>query len=920
VSKRNAITRVALVAASILGGGEGIAHAYETLPFEPDPGAIGSLVFYDASGNVITGGNLADMPFVAYAAATGPGPLGATKATIAAYTPRTPDPADWSGSFLSTSTNYPNASAPAAIAMLTFPVVTGAPGGPTLLDHTVAYPNTMTTPGFAGIYQVRLSASGPAVPANFQDGYYRADLRVTGDTWSVACCGFTSIALGAMPLTKVLVGETVTLQAAVTPIGSAGTVRFMLGALGAPPLPGVTYDPATGLATVAYTPTYEGDVSFVAEFLTNDPTSSNSFATIPFNFYRIRTPTSVALSVDPPSGTSSGPEGVLPVTLTGTALVTPPDAPSTPAHGLLHFFDGKKELGYVGTIGDTGVGKLSVGLTAGAPHPLEVTFEPSDANTYAKSTSAVLSFVAGPNSGTPSSGGGGGDAGAAEGTGGGEGSGALPSGSSSDPSADDPSYTRPHAGCACTQTPSSSTGPYAIAVGLVALGVALRRRRLSVFSVTLASTLLFGTRAASASEQLPIEPDDGAIGSLVFYDASGNVITGGNVDDRPLAAYVAATNAASPLHSYASLAAFTPNVGPPESWTGGLIGAFAAYPNAAAPSNVAALPVPVWSGSATATAISGYMSQLPNTETAPGYAGLYQLRLVTTPSPTGQDYRRGYYRADIRVTGKTWSVVCCGSTALALDATPPTTTKIGTAATFNAHVTPLGSPGVVRFVLGPTPYGQPLPGAAYDPASGLATVAYTAPFPNDGVVTAFFLNSDKTTTGSAMSIPYSFFRGAVTATTTVLTTSPPSGTPGDANGQLPVDLTAAAPGAGAGQVRFLDDDRTLGTVRVDPAGTARLSVRLGTNVPVHPLTAAFQPDDTNDFGPSTSAVVSFSVGKPGGPAGGPAPAPPPPPPSADDSGSSGSGCGLAGRAGAEGGALLVAAALVAIGRRRRAER
>src|SRR5207245_6891190 len=39
----------------------------------------------------------------------------------------------------------------------------------------------------------------------------------------------------------------------------------------------------------------------------------------------------------------------------------------------------------------------------------------------------------------------------------------------------------------------------------------------------------------------PFEPDPNARAGVVFYDAAGHVVTGGSIDDSPVAAYVQAT-------------------------------------------------------------------------------------------------------------------------------------------------------------------------------------------------------------------------------------------------------------------------------------------------------------------------------------------------------------------------------------------
>ena len=59
---------------------------------------------------------------------------------------------------------------------------------------------------------------------------------------------------------------------------------------------------------------------------------------------------------------------------------------------------------------------------------------------------------------------------------------------------------------------------------------------LSLLTVTGAATV-----ASAAAGDPTFEPDPQSVGSIAFYDTSGNVITGGAVSDNPLAAYYKAS-------------------------------------------------------------------------------------------------------------------------------------------------------------------------------------------------------------------------------------------------------------------------------------------------------------------------------------------------------------------------------------------
>ena len=53
-------------------------------------------------------------------------------------------------------------------------------------------------------------------------------------------------------------------------------------------------------------------------------------------------------------------------------------------------------------------------------------------------------------------------------------------------------------------------------------------------TVVAATALIVGADAASAATP-PYEPDSSAVGTLTFYDASGNVVTNGRTDVAPFA-------------------------------------------------------------------------------------------------------------------------------------------------------------------------------------------------------------------------------------------------------------------------------------------------------------------------------------------------------------------------------------------------
>ena len=121
----------AAIAALSLGGivASGIATPASAAggpPWGTEAASVGSLNFYNAQGQRITGGNLTDQPLAAYIEGTTTIRSGDNKATLFAYTPvNGVSPGGWSGEQVSTTTVYPNGAAPGSLATDTLPVVTG---------------------------------------------------------------------------------------------------------------------------------------------------------------------------------------------------------------------------------------------------------------------------------------------------------------------------------------------------------------------------------------------------------------------------------------------------------------------------------------------------------------------------------------------------------------------------------------------------------------------------------------------------------------------------------------------------------------------------------------------------------------------------------------------------------------------------
>jgi hypothetical protein len=373
----------------------GTANAATTPGWEPDASARGSLTFYNAAGQVITGGSVNDSPMVAYAVASGPGRTVGTvhdnHATLFMVTPKQGQlPSAWTGiDQPGGATVFPVTTAPANIAAMTNPVSAGVAGDLSLGQHVAAFPETDTDPSFANMYEIRMITSGPGIGADSL--YYRTDILVSGTTWSVvfpAQATTTSTTISANPPSPANHGSTVMLTSTTTPAGAAGSVQFFDGTTS---LGTGTYNPTTGVATLAVTPA-DGSHQFSAQFTPADSTAftPSTSTTLPYTVNPAGTPTSTTLAAAPPSGSAAGTNGQLSVTLTSTT------SPVNTGGGV-HFFDGSTDLGAGSYNPATGVATLTVNLTVGN-HPLIATFTPTAQGIQPSSSSILQYAVVGANS------------------------------------------------------------------------------------------------------------------------------------------------------------------------------------------------------------------------------------------------------------------------------------------------------------------------------------------------------------------------------------------------------------------------------------------------------------------------------------------------------------------------------------------
>ena len=394
-------------------------------------------------------------------------------------------------------------------------------------------------------------------------------------------------------------------------------------------------------------------------------------------------------------------------------------------------------------------------------------------------------------------------------------------------------------------------------------------RKAAIRAITLvaAGGAVLGISQAAFAAAPPYEPDAAdQIGQILFYDASGNQVTGGNINDDPNFKYAVATaDDPQSANTQATLYAYTPvNGQPPGNWTGEQLSGTTTFP-VASPQNVhlAGTHRPVVTMDTTAHGninLAGYIADVPNNDTTTAYAGIYQLRILTAGNTK-------YWAADISVNSSTgaWTLVypnqTFASSTTALTASPASPqTAPASAVTLTATVTD-GLTGAVTFTdtdsstqVGST---QTLPGtsggtntAQVVVPAGLAagTHHYKATFlPAAGQ----FVNGSNGTTAYVVN-------GRATSTTLSVTPTPAH--VGDTTTLSSTVSFTSGTGTPAGTITWTDGGTTLaGPTAVDASGTASAGPSaFGLATGPHSIVAHFASSDPNVSG-SDSAAVNFTV-------------------------------------------------------------
>ena len=329
------------------------------------------------------------------------------------------------------------------------------------------------------------------------------------------------------------------------------------------------------------------------------------------------------------------------------------------------------------------------------------------------------------------------------------------------------------------------------AVAAAALGAAL------AFSTVLVGTVLANPAGAATTPPWevgsPPAVSPNELGGLTFYNSSGQVITGGNISDNPIAAYVQGNTALQTNGTKAQLSGFTPVIGvAPGAWNG--VPFFnSPYPNHSAPTALADSTLPLYTG-VSGYSLSSLTESFPNSDSSPtdGYAGIYVVRLQAFQSPNG--YSTTYDSADISVDPNTgdwtldYSTPATTTTTLETP-TPASPQNPGTSVTLTANVVDSSAPGTVQFESGGTPVGSP-----QAVTNGTATLTTTAlPVGTDSLTAVYTPTTGAAFSGSTSS-PVSYTINAPTAP------GAPTGVCGHAGQRDPVSVSFTAPSDGGSPI------------------------------------------------------------------------------------------------------------------------
>lgn len=382
--------------------------------------------------------------------------------------------------------------------------------------------------------------------------------------------------------------------------------------------------------------------------------------------------------------------------------------------------------------------------------------------------------------------------------------------------------------------------------------------------------MLVGGAGVAFAATPPFEPDTtNQLGQLMFYNAAGQEVTSGSVNDTPFAVYaVGSTDDPITTNTKATLYGYLPVNGvAPGAWSGEALSASTTFPVVSGPSLItgAGAHRPVVTQTSADTTLATLQTDFPHPagDSGTAYDGLYQLRLKTAGNTK-------WWAADVQITGTNWSLVyptvAATTTTVSESPTSPQTVVNGAAPssiTITAN-TSAGVPGTVQFFKNGAAFGSPVTvsgGTASTtdtpagPAAGGSpvTTTYKAVFtPSAGVADAPSTSADS---------QYVVQNKLGDATTTSLAVSQTGFTGDPVTFNSDVKDTPTPASIPAGSVSWYDNGSStaLATATLDGSGHATATLAAGfATAGAHSVVAKFTPTDSAAFAPSQSSAVTFN--------------------------------------------------------------
>ena len=403
----------------------GAAEAYSGTPpwAAGDTSAKGGLVFYDASGNIVTsgtdlnslteyiGGDTTDARATAFKAALKiafPDHLNAT-------------PSTWFNTDLQGSTLFsPKPVGVPSSIPTNFPfVITDFTASPTLVEDALSAGVLDTSSAaYTNVFELRMQDSGPSTPAD-GNKYWRADIEYNPSTagsafdglapgaWRVvyptpvAAVATTSTTPTAAPASPQVAGTSVTFSTTVAPASgtlTGGTVKFFDGAtqIGATKslVGSATAGTPVTVSSDATTSLAVGSRSITAQYFPGSASFSGSTSSA-LTFVVTSVPT-VGTTTTTPTAAPTSPQ------VAGTSVIfstTVAPVSGTLTGGSVKFFNGATQIGATKSLAGSATSGTPVTVSSDATTSLAVgtrsitaQYTPTDA-AFSGSTSSALSFV-----------------------------------------------------------------------------------------------------------------------------------------------------------------------------------------------------------------------------------------------------------------------------------------------------------------------------------------------------------------------------------------------------------------------------------------------------------------------------------------------------------------------------------------------